>query len=183
MRGKPIETVQKCVQRLLQELRGESATALAWMSVITYADEVAQIFPLTEVQDVMLPVLEVGGQADIDKALQKVAECAAQGQRRNYPPILWIFSNGVCFGGIENGLNALQMVEWGYIGVVCAGENPKISLLQQITKNTNPIENFDDCLKHFADYRWWWHPHVRDDWHADWGIYDPFSDTVTYDND
>ena len=144
MLGEPIESVNNAIQTLYTALRRDlDVCELAWISMTTYASEATQIITLTEVSNLVPPVLTASSQANLDKALQKIAECANREivNRTDYHPVLFMFTNGVCFGGIENGLNALRTVKWGYIEIVCVGEQPNVVLLQQITKNISIIEN------------------------------------------
>jgi len=102
MAGPAIDAVQRGVETLIQELRGNpQALETAYVSVITFAKEAKQVVPLTELLSFQTPRLSVRTGTSLGAALMKLLDClknevkkTTPTQKGDYKPLVFLLTDG-----------------------------------------------------------------------------------------
>lgn len=102
MSGDGIEALNQGVQLALTELKNDPmALETAWISCITFADDVDEILPLTEVGRASIPAQSAGGVTRLAKPLRLLLDKLENEVRPNtpqqkgdYKPLIFIMSDG-----------------------------------------------------------------------------------------
>jgi len=136
----------------------------AYISVIAFANSVRRIVPLTEISEFWLPVSfnATGGQANLGKALQTVAEyadrdvvkstCEVKG---DYRPMVIIMTAGLLsdIKQFELGLQAFNTKKWGLVLTCAAGPYANQAVLHRITEHVVNLEGVD-AMSFTSLFRW-----------------------------
>ena len=150
MDGAPIQEVNYAIQKLIADFQCDPiALDLAWISVITFADEAVQVIPLTELENFQVPELHVGGKTDIGSALSLLCECVDRevtpyfnAQRRGYRPIVFFLSDGKNdVGNLEKGLQDFKMHKWNHYAFCAVGSDSDTTVFKRI--NEERVINLD----------------------------------------
>jgi uncharacterized protein YegL len=153
MTGEPIEAVKNGVQMMHSALRKDPyALESAYVSVITFASNVQQVIPLTEVAQFQPPNLSAGGGTSLGEALQKVVDCAnnevtktTKDQKGDWKPLVFIMTDGVPTDNVESGITAFLNYKWGIVVACAAGQGADKTILQRLTNNVVTLDTADSA--------------------------------------
>ncbi|MDO4586303.1 MAG: VWA domain-containing protein [Planctomycetia bacterium] len=151
MMGDPIEAVKNGMQIMHSALRKDPyALESAYISIITFADDVVQVVPLTEVASFRPPTISAGGGTSLGGALSKVYECATRevqkstsSEKGDWKPLVFIMTDGVPTDDLTKGLNIFKQYKWGIVVACDAGNGAGLSALLQITQNVVSLDMTD----------------------------------------
>ena len=151
MSGEPIEAVKTGMQTLHNALRKDPyALESAYVSVITFASEVNQVVPLTEVAQFTPPEIRAGGGTAIGGVLAKVVECAEAEVKKSTPeqkgdwkPLVFIMTDGYPTDSVDEGLAKFKKYHWGTVVACAAGDQCDEELLAKITGNVVKLATAD----------------------------------------
>ncbi|MDR2169583.1 MAG: VWA domain-containing protein [Planctomycetaceae bacterium] len=151
MTGEPIEAVKNGVQMMQSALRKDPyALESAYISVITFSNDVQQTIPLTEVSQFQPPNLSASGGTALGAALQKVAECATnevvkstKEQKGDWKPLVFIMTDGTPTDNVEPGIEIFKKYNWGIIVACAAGQHADKTILQRLTENVVTLDTAD----------------------------------------
>ena len=150
MMGEPINSVNNGVQMMTSALKKDPyALETAYISVITFASDVVQTVPLTEINSFQPPQLSASGGTSLGGALAKVAECADRevqkstpDQKGDWKPLVFIMTDGIPTDDPKPGIEEFRKRKWGVV-VACAVPGADERLLTQITENVVKLETSD----------------------------------------
>jgi len=151
MSGEPIEAVKNGVQMLHSALRKDPyALESAYISVITFASNVQQVVPLTEVAQFTPPTLSASGGTSLGGALQKVTECArnevqksTKEQKGDFKPLVFIMTDGSPTDNPEPGIQEFLSYKWGIVVACAAGSGADQTILKRLTENVAVLDTLD----------------------------------------
>lgn len=161
MRGEPIQAVKSGVQALVQTLMQDPyALETAYLSVITFNNEVAQVVPLTEIFQFSMPDIEAKLGTYLGKAMRFLAEridaevvkttAEAKG---DWKPLVFVMSDGKSGDSIEKAMKSIDMKKLGFVVVCAAGSNSNVDAMRCISENVVVLKNLDkDTIKSF--FKW-----------------------------
>jgi uncharacterized protein YegL len=129
MAGPAIEAVERGVQTLVSELRGNPlALESAYLSVITFARKAQQLVPLTELIQFTAPKLSVRTGTSLGAALKLLLDCfkreivkTTSTTKGDYKPLVFLLTDGQPTDDYEPAVRALR-----------AANNPKIANIYAI---------------------------------------------------
>jgi uncharacterized protein YegL len=129
MAGPAIEAVERGVQTLVSELRGNPlALESAYLSVITFARKAQQVVPLTELITFTPPKLSVRTGTSLGAALKLLLDCfrrevvkTTPTTKGDYKPLVFLLTDGQPTDDYEPAVKALR-----------AANNPKIANIYAI---------------------------------------------------
>lgn len=151
MMGDPIEAVRNGMQVLHSALRKDPyALESAYISVITFSNDVDQVVPLTEVASFQIPAIEAGGGTAMGEALRVVTNAAqnevkksSAEEKGDWKPLVFILTDGVPTDDLQKGLAVFRQYKWGIVVACDAGNGVGISDLKQITENVVSLDMTD----------------------------------------
>ena len=151
MMGEPIEAVKIGMQTLQSALRKDPyALESAYISVVTFSNEVKQVLPLTEVATFQPPAITAGGGTALGEALKQVTSFAQSEvvkstaeQKGDWKPLVFIMTDGCPTDTIDSGLEAFQKYKWGMIVACAAGASADKNTLLRITENVVALDTTD----------------------------------------
>ncbi|MDR1658145.1 MAG: VWA domain-containing protein [Deltaproteobacteria bacterium] len=151
MSGEPIEAVKNGLQLMHSALRKDpQALEMAYISIITFATDVSQIVPLTEVASFKPPAFSAGGGTSLGKALKVVTDCAKKEvakstleEKGDYKPLVFLMTDGQPTDSIDSGLNDFKAYSWGVVVACAAGTGVDNAILQKITNNILLLDTCD----------------------------------------
>lgn len=161
MRGEKIAEVEKGIRILVESLqRDPMALETAYISVITFATEVKQIEPLTDLFHFSIPELTAGGKTYLGRALTFVKECADKEVRKNTPtkkgdwnPLVFILADGGSTDAIVRAAKTFNQRKWGNVIACAIGDGAHVDQLAKITPTVLRIkDNSGAALSEF--FRW-----------------------------
>lgn len=97
MSGKPINTVKKSIETLLNGLKKPYCVCPGkiYLSVITFSSSDRQVTPLTELLTFRMPQLQIGGSANLEEAFRVLKDCIQRDERPdNWTPFVFLFTTG-----------------------------------------------------------------------------------------
>lgn len=102
MVGEPITAMEEGLKVLLGDLRNDpQALETVWLSVITFASNAEQIFPLTDINDFHPPELQAGGTTALGEAIDLLADrikaevrFTREGQKGDWKPLVFVLTDG-----------------------------------------------------------------------------------------
>lgn len=161
MSGEPITAVQNAVQTMIAALNNDpQALETACLSIITFASDVQQVVPLTELSQFNPPQLSAGGGTALGAALSYVAECAEREVVKNTPdvkgdwrPLVFIMTDGMSGDSVEKGLVEFRKRKWGIVVACAAGSGADTAELQKITEDVVKLDTTDSASI-AAFFRW-----------------------------
>ncbi len=151
----PIVVVERDVQTMVAALKNDplALELNTYVSVITFASEVNQVVPLTDLCQLELPQLTIGGGAALGAALSYVTECAEREVVKNTAeakgdlrPLVFIFSNGRATDSIESGLANFHKRRWGGVVACAVSRDADMSALEKITETVVKPNVVDSTL-------------------------------------
>ncbi len=151
MSGEPIAAVQNGVQTMVSALMSDPmALESAYLSVITFASNVEQVVPLTELNQFQLPQLRASGTTSLGEALSFVARRAEAEVIKNTPdakgdwkPLVFIMTDGMPTDSITKGLEEFKARKWGIVVACAAGSAVTSDVLNQITEAVVSLDTAD----------------------------------------
>lgn len=152
MYGEPIASVKNGMEMLAQTLQKDPyALETAHLSVITFASDVRQEEPLTEITAFKQPILSAKGQTRMGAALEllarqidaEVSKTTAE-KKGDWKPLVFIMSDGEPTDDISRGINDLKERKPGLVVACAAGANANINELKRITENVVRLDNLDN---------------------------------------
>ncbi len=151
MTGEPIAAVQNGVQTMISALMSDpQALETAYISLITFASEVQQLVPLTELPKFVTPQLEASGMTEMGAALKYLAECADREVVKNTPetkgdwkPLVFIMTDGCPTDDVEKGLAEFRKRKWGIVVACAAGCSADTDALSKITEAVVKLDTAD----------------------------------------
>ena len=151
MRGEPIAAVEEGIRVLHNSLRRNPyALEVAYLSVITFATEVVQLVPLTEVALFTPPKLVAKGRTNLGAALELVTNRARVEVQRSQPgvkgdwkPLVFIMTDGYPTDSVDEGLAKFKQYHWGTVVACAAGDQCDEELLAKITGNVVKLATAD----------------------------------------
>ena len=153
MAGEPLDAVNNFIQAMVSDMRRNvNAMETAHVSVIAFVDNAIQVIPLTDVDQFWLPMKFVAtdGQANLGKALQKVAECSDSEFvkttwecKGDWKPLVFIMSDGMLsdIRQFEAGIQVFNAKEWGNVTVIAPGQYPNVGFLRRVTENVIKLDH------------------------------------------
>lgn len=149
MRGEPIAAVEEGIRVLHNSLRRNPyALEVAYLSVITFATEVVQLVPLTEVALFTPPKLVAKGRTNLGAALELVTNRARVEVQRSQPgvkgdwkPLVFIMSDGRPSDSVPQAMKVFDQYQWGIVVACAAGPKGDVDKLGRITKNVVLLES------------------------------------------
>ncbi len=160
MSGEPIEAVRQGVKALVSDLRGDPlALEGAYLSLISFNSEPAQLVPLTELLSFQEPTLGAGGSTALGKALDLTLSCIARevvksspDQKGDYKPLVFLMTDGQPTDEWEP---AAERMKASKVNVIACAAGPGASLdaLKRITENVVILSSLQpNDMKAF--FRW-----------------------------
>lgn len=140
MIGDPIESVKTGITTLHANLIDDpAAVETAYLSVITFASDAAQVVPLTEVGDFVPPELKASGTTAFGAALGLLSQCisnevqvtATEEQKADWKPLIFLLTDGVPTDEWQSKVQELKRS--GEIIAVGCGGNADVEILKQVT--------------------------------------------------
>jgi uncharacterized protein YegL len=144
MAGPAIEAVEKGVQTLVSELRGNPlALETAYLSVITFAKQAKQVVPLTELIQFQPPKLSVRTGTSLGAAIKLLMECIGRDvvkttptTKGDYKPLVFLLTDGQPTDNWEPAAEALRRANNPKIANIYAvgcGPDVDSDVLRQVT--------------------------------------------------
>jgi len=164
MAGAPIEAVNRGVELIHRELMNDpSAIETVYISVITFASDAQQVFPLTELMAFKPPTLNAGGSTSLGQALHMLAEDLDRSIRPNtatqkgdYKPLIFLLTDGMPTDTWEREADAIknraQKKVANIIALGCGGGVDQ-AMLKRITDNVLMMDSTNaDQISQF--FKW-----------------------------
>ena len=161
MRGEPIAAVNKGLQDLVDALRmNPYALETAFLSIITFNDQVENVVPLTELYKIQIPTLEAKRGTYLGKALKFLSSKAEEDvvkttseRKGDWKPLTFIMSDGRSGDKIEKAMKEVNIKQFGCIVACGYGNNVNLEALRQITSNVVCMrETTGDSISSF--FKW-----------------------------
>ncbi|WP_031532884.1 MULTISPECIES: VWA domain-containing protein [unclassified Bacteroides] len=165
MKGEPIESVKVGLADMIASLRLDPyALETACISIITYDKEVKQILPLTELENLQLPEINVpdSGPTFMGAALQLLCErydaevnIGTKEQKGDWMPLLFILTDGKPsdLQAYNEAIEKVKQHQFTNIVACAAGPKAKTEPLKQLTHNVFTLDTMDsNSFKQF--FQW-----------------------------
>ena len=155
MKGEPIESVKVGLADMIASLRLDPyALETACISIITYDKEVKQILPLTELENLQLPEINVpdSGPTFMGAALQLLCErydaevnIGTKEQKGDWMPLLFILTDGKPsdLQAYNEAIEKVKQHQFTNIVACAAGPKAKTEPLKQLTHNVFTLDTMD----------------------------------------
>jgi len=151
MTGEPIEAVKNGLSTLLTALRSDPhALETAYLSVITFDSDAAQIVPLTDLASFQEPSLAAQGTTSLGEALTLLANCidkevkkSTPEQKGDWKPLVFFMTDGQPTDDWQRGLNDFKSKKTGMVVACAAGSGADTTVLKQITDNVVMLDTAD----------------------------------------
>jgi uncharacterized protein YegL len=140
MYGEPIQAVDTGFKVLISALKREpQAMEIVYLSLITFDNQVKQVFPLTEVSSIQNVTFTANGGTSLGGALEQVTNSAQKEVVKNtpnakgdYKPLVFIFSDGAATDNVEEKMPTFTSYNWGMVVACAAGSNADTRTLEKI---------------------------------------------------
>ena len=165
MKGEPIESVKVGLADMIASLRLDPyALETACISIITYDKEVKQILPLTELENLQLPEINVpdSGPTFMGAALQLLCErydaevnIGTKEQKGDWMQLLFILTDGKPsdLQAYNEAIEKVKQHQFTNIVACAAGPKAKTEPLKQLTHNVFTLDTMDsNSFKQF--FQW-----------------------------
>lgn len=165
MNGEPIASVNVGLQAMVHALRQDPhALDSVYLSLITFDNEVKEIFPLTPLDQVQVPEITCpkSGATNLGAALEltinsieKNVHRSSANHKGDWRPMLFIMTDGApsdtaCFNEM---VVKIRSREFGKIIACAAGSRAKEAFLKQITDTVVSLDTTDSAA--FASFFKW----------------------------
>lgn len=165
MRGEPIHSVNVGLQSMLSALRQDPyALESVYLSVITFDMQAKIYLPLTPLDQVQLPEIEVPsvGATFMGAALELLAEDvqrnikkSTEDQKGDWRPLLFLMTDGSPSDvyAYQQIIPSIQQLNFATIVACAAGPKAKTEALQQLTSQVVVLDSMDS--NSFASFFKW----------------------------
>lgn len=155
MKGEPIESVKVGLSDMIASLRLDPyALETACISIITYDREVKQILPLTELENLQLPEINVpdSGPTFLGAALNllcdrydKEVNKGSSEQKGDWMPLLFIMTDGkpADLQVYEEAVKRVKTYQFTNVVACAAGPKAKTEPLKKLTDNVFTMDSMD----------------------------------------
>ncbi len=155
MKGEPIESVKVGLADMVASLRLDPyALETACISIITYDREVKQILPLTELENLQLPEINVpdSGPTFMGAALNLLCQrydaevnMGSREQKGDWMPLLFILTDGKPSDvqAYEDAIQKVKKHQFTNIVACAAGPKAKTEPLKKLTDNVFTLDTMD----------------------------------------
>lgn len=155
MKGEPIESVKVGLADMIASLRLDPyALETACISIITYDKDVKQILPLTELENLQLPNIQVpeSGPTFMGAALELLCNCydsevnmGSKEQKGDWMPLLFILTDGKPsdLQVYESAILKVKQHQFTNIVACAAGPTAKTEPLKKLTDNVFTLDTMD----------------------------------------
>lgn len=155
MKGEPIESVKVGLADMIASLRLDPyALETACISIITYDKDVKQILPLTELENLQLPNIQVpeSGPTFMGSALELLCKCydsevnmGSKEQKGDWMPLLFILTDGKPsdLQVYESAILKVKQHQFTNIVACAAGPTAKTEPLKKLTDNVFTLDTMD----------------------------------------
>ncbi len=165
MNGEPIASVNVGLQAMVHALRQDPhALDSVHLSLITFDNEVKEIFPLTALDQVQIPEITCppSGATNLGAALEKVVQAVSQDVQRSsaerkgdWRPMLFLMTDGApsdtaCFNAM---VIKIRNLPFARIIACAAGPKAKEAFLKQLTETVVSLDTTDSAA--FASFFKW----------------------------
>lgn len=138
MDGYPIHTVMNSLEQFVSDLSSDCrAVECAYLSVITFSDEVHQVVPLTPLACFRVPDLTAYGRTALGPALSLLCECRDRDLSSGTPsylPIVIILTDGnPNEGDFNKGIQDFKSRKWGNCTCCAIGQEVDLDILKRIS--------------------------------------------------
>lgn len=152
MRGEPIESVRVGLNDMLAMLRQDPyALETVWISVITFAREVRQLVPLTALDKLQMPRIEVAesGPTFTGQSLELLCQCydkevvtGSATQKGDWMPLLFLLTDGKPSDVqlYDKQVERVKSRAFGCIVACAAGPKAKVDPLRLLTMNVYSLD-------------------------------------------
>lgn len=143
MDGEAIEKTKSAIQGFIHDLAVDPCTLeIAWLSVITFGNDVKQIVPLTPVGDFVMPEFTIGGVSKLDSALTLLCEIREREvirgtaeRKGDWRPYFFCFTDGkMVVEAIRRGIDDVKHKRWEKCGFFLVGDDADIAGVKNIDK-------------------------------------------------
>jgi uncharacterized protein YegL len=165
MRGEPIHSVNVGLQSMLSALRQDPyALESVYLGLITFDIQAKEIFPLTPLDQVRLPEMQVpnSGPTFLGAALELLAQRmdvevikSTENQKGDWRPLLFIMTDGspTDLQAYRNMIPEIKKRNFGNIVACAAGPKAKDEILKELTANVVHLDTTDSAT--FAQFFKW----------------------------
>jgi len=161
MSGEKIEAVKNGVQMLASLLRSEpQALETAYLSVITFSNDVNQVIPLTDLASFQPPDFQAGGGTSMGEVLTFLCSKIDTEVRKStpdvkgdYKPLVFMLTDGEPTDDLQRGVNEVKKRKFGIFVALAFGADANENNLKLITESVLKADTADAAtLKNF--FKW-----------------------------
>ncbi len=150
MEGEPIEAVINGLDSLMAALRRDPhALESACLSVIEFNSSARQLEELKDLGEFQMPPLSANGTTAMGEALSLLVDCVERevlgSGRRDWRPLVFLFTDGMATDELSLGINALKRVKLGTLVACAAGPSADINDLKKITEAIVRLDQADSA--------------------------------------
>ena len=165
MRGEPIHSVNVGLQTMVSALRQDPyALESVYLGLITFDTEAKEIFPLTPLDQVRIPEMQVpnSGPTFLGAALELLAQRmdkeiikSTEDQKGDWRPLLFIMTDGspTDLQAYREMIPEIKKRNFGNIIACAAGPKAKDEILKELTTNVVHLDTTDSAT--FAQFFKW----------------------------
>jgi uncharacterized protein YegL len=165
MNGEPIHSVNSGLQNMLSTLKQDPfALESVWLSLITFDNEVKEVIPLMQLEDVLIPEIVVPKSgatfmgAALELLLKKIAsdtKKTTQDEKGDWRPLLFIMTDGSPsdIEAFENVIPQIKALNFAAIIACAAGPKAKKEYLLALTENIAVLDVMDSAA--FSSFFKW----------------------------
>ncbi|MCK5889534.1 MAG: VWA domain-containing protein [Methylococcales bacterium] len=161
MNGEPILSVNVGLQSMMQALKQDPhALETVYLSIITFDNDVKEIFPLTALKNVQLPeiVCPRSGATNLGAALELVTNRITTDTKKteeNWQPMTFLMTDGSPSDTalFKDMVIKIRQQNFGKIIACAAGPKAKESFLKQITETVVSLDTTDSAA--FSSFFKW----------------------------
>jgi uncharacterized protein YegL len=151
MSGEPIEAVKNGVQIMVSSLRqNPQAIETAFLSVITFDSQAAQVIPLTDLSNFQMVDIKASGTTSLGAALKLVSTCmdnevakTTADTKGDWKPLVFIMTDGIPTDDWQSGLSEFKSRKTQVTVACAAGTGADTNILKQITDNVVSLDTAD----------------------------------------
>ncbi len=157
MNGEPIESVKVGLESMLSSLRNDPyALETVWISIITFDREARCILPLTALDELQLPQIDVPESgptmtgAALSTLLDRVrheVKLSNAGQKGDWMPLLFLLTDGKPSDTqlYNEMIPKIRQERFGGVIACAAGPKAKTEPLRQLTDNVYSLDTLDSA--------------------------------------
>lgn len=155
MKGEPVESVKVGLSDMIASLRLDPyALETVYLSIITFDSKVKQILPLTALENVQVPDIQVpeSGATFMGAALDLMCQCydkevnmGSREQKGDWMPLLFVMTDGkpTDLMAYDEAVQKVKCHLFSNVVACAAGPKAKTDPLKKLTDNVYTIDNMD----------------------------------------